>query len=209
MRATGTLFLDDFGGIGASLSASPKYFDVMETFSTVGAKATLEALSAIKPGGKEQRREVEQEKLKQRAAIAAAAAQMKGLRETFTVLGSAVEAFFGEAVECGVVLDGEPPTLVRSLLDRTWLREPMPSLIQRYGTRSAAQFTIIGTVTKASWIAAPKLSDEERAAAAGVRVREDSDAEPAKVESNSIRAAILAAQTVFEQVRDGDDRRRR
>ncbi len=201
VTAAGPLFIDDFGGIGSSLSASPKYFEMLEKFSTVEPTVALEALAAVKPQGKDQRQQVEVEKQKRRAAIAATQAQVRGLRDTFTSLGAAVETFFGDAVECGVVLDGDYSALVRCLLDRSWLREPTASLIQRYGTRSAAHFTIIGTVTKASWIAPPRLTDEECAAAASLHVGTQ-PSEPTSIAPNSIRGAILAAQTVFEQLRE-------
>lgn len=201
VQASGPLFLDDYGSIAGQLSGSSKYFDIMELFSTADAKTTLEALTTMKPEGKDQRMKVEAAKAEKRAAIAAAAAQTKGLRETFTALGSAVDAFYGDAVECGVVLDGDEPALVRSLLDRSWLREPMPSLIQKYGTRSAARFTIIGTVTKASWITPPQLSQEERAAAESVRPGGASSG-VTKIETNSVRGAVHAAQAVFEKVRE-------
>jgi hypothetical protein len=200
VRATGTFFLDDFGWIRASLNNLPKFFDLQERQQRVEFETQLAIFDALKTSGA-QRNQVEAEKQKLKAKMAATSAHTKAQLGMYTLLTELVTAMYGDGVECGVALSGTSPIAVRGVLDRTWLREAGPTLIQRYGSRSSVGFTIVGLVTRLSWSERMHLSDEERKGWEMVQEQQASG-EESSVSTTSVRGAVGAAQAIMESMHE-------
>jgi hypothetical protein len=101
------------------------------------------------------------------------------------VLAASLEALYGDAVECGVALTGSTSSvLVRALLNRPCLREPTATLVERYGTKSSIMFTVVGTITKTSWMVTPSFAG------------------PAEGDYQRIRDMIHDAQGTMDGVRE-------
>jgi hypothetical protein len=193
VRATGVFFIDDFGWLNARLAQMPELIRAQEYQQLAVLTAALAGLETTKASG------AQRQQLK--AQIAAVSAQAKAQLETYQGQQKLIAALYGDAVEGGVVLHGSPPVEVRGVLDRTWLREPGPTLIERYGSRSKIGFTVVGLVTRLSWSERSHLSAHEQAAWQAVG-QQPTTGQPLNVAAASMRSMVGAAQAIVENLRN-------
>ena len=200
VRATGTFFLDDFGWIRTSLDNVPRYVDLQVRQQRVPLETQLAGLEAVKSSGSK-RNEIESQKQNLKAQIAAISTNVKAQLDVYRVLSELVTAIYGDRVECGVALPGSSPVAIRGVLDRTWLRQPGPTLVERYGSRSSVGFTIVGLVTRLSWSERIHLSDEERKGWASGRQKQ-APGDSSNEVTTSARGAIGMAQAILEGMQE-------
>lgn len=199
VRATGSVFVDDFAWIDSSTREMASIIDLQIVFSTMGEHATLGALKELKPTSSKERQAIDELRRNQSAAIATAKAGVEAQKMVATTLADIVKRVFGDQVECGVVLGAESPrVLVRGLLNRDALREPMSKFIERYGMRSRAKFSILGTVARLGWQQQSDVGEDEPVA---VMSGANEGAGVPAVEGASLRPVIREFQGKLDHVR--------
>jgi hypothetical protein len=205
--ASGAFLFDDFRAIQKTLRTVATFLEQMSTLKAGPFKAAAEVLQGMKTEGAAQRRQMQDTLQQTRLTAAAAEAESKTTVKSFNLMAEMVKTAFGDTVECGVVLgeNASNSILVRALLDPMHLRPGAAYVFERYGSRTLAPFTIIGTVARVGWMSdehifqSPNAAATETLAGAGVeRLAE-------------LREHLRAAQHQWVELRrtmmaDGDER---
>ncbi|WP_437980421.1 DUF6414 family protein [Sorangium sp. So ce117] len=171
VSATGAFFFDDFGAIKKLLDDAATYIDLQTRVNIVPLLNKAASLEKMKEDDARDHRAVDEEVKKLRLEATEKATAISTQVEQFKLMSQMVESFFKSSVECGVI-SGVPSNgsgaLVRAFLDTSHLRASANFMLDRYGARTHAQFTIVGTVCRLGWSDELYLSQEESWAAKAV-----------------------------------------
>ncbi len=197
VRATGSFFFDDFRAIKKLLHDTASFLDIWAKFKGKPIRAAAESIEHIKTDSREERKARDQKAAEIKMQAARAEAENKASTGQYNLLAELTGTFFGEVVECGVILGAAPANshLVRAFLDPAHLRPNASFVFERYGARTRANFTIIGTVCRIGWLEDLYLSEAEASGAASMMGSSIASSSPEP------RTAFRQAHTMWLQLR--------
>lgn len=206
ITASGWFFFDDFRATRRLLNDAATYMELQAKINAAPLQELASSLARAKKDNSNERRMLDQAAAQQKANAAAIEANQSAKVAQFKLMADITKTLFGDMVECGVVLgDDVDGHMVRAVLDPAQLRPSTQFALDRYGPRTKARFTVVGTVCRVGWEEDLHLSVSEELAAAA----EEGDTLSAPKEEP--KKAFLQAQTAALKARrlmmaGGDDR---